>query len=73
MLDKIKRWYNGTPILEEHEDDEGDSSVSFLPMFYVEYHWTAKAARSVVSFYIRHWKWVWGTAITVVGIFLASR
>ncbi len=71
MLDKIKRWYNGTPILEEHEDDEGGSSVSFLPMFYVEYHWTARVVRSVVAFYLRHWQWIFPFAVSVIGLLLA--
>jgi len=53
MLAKIKRWYVG----------------HYLPYdgFY-ERHWTANAARAVVGFYLREWKWCWGTAMGIAGL-----
>lgn len=36
--------------------------------FYMERHWTATAARSVVSFYMKHWQWVWSTLIALAAL-----
>jgi hypothetical protein len=67
MLDWLKNWYGGELVIEPNEPD----SVFILPLMYKRYHWTAKAARTVVSFYLRHWQWVWGTIIGIASLWVA--
>ena len=53
-------------------DDE--RQVNFNEMIHMPAnrpHWSARPVRTIVSFYIRHWQWVWGTAIAVVGLWVA--
>lgn len=33
-----------------------------------ERHWTARVVRVLVKFYLREWKWVWGTSIALAGL-----
>lgn len=63
---RIKKWYNGETKSTGFE--EGNGYVVF-PIWFTEYHWTAKALRSSVSFYLKHWQWVWGTVLAVIGLF----
>ena len=65
MLQKIKRWYEGESKLEEFENDR-NSHVFIMPHLYTEYHWTAKIARRLVSFYLEHWKWIWSAALALL-------
>jgi hypothetical protein len=69
MLSKIKAWYGGkfTPY-----ENDPNSSVVILGWDY-ERHWTSKVAHVVVEFYLREWKWVWGTAFAISGLILALR
>lgn len=67
MLQWLKDWYNGELVIEPNEPD----SVFILPLMYKRYHWTAKAARTVASFYLRNWQWVWGTVIGVASLWVA--
>ena len=36
-----------------------------------EYHWTARIARAVVSFYLKNWQWVWGTVIALAALWVS--
>ena len=65
----LKRWYEGKYI--PHENDPG-SPVVFIGGSY-ERHWSAKAARALVEFWQREWKWTIGTAITIVGLLIAYK
>lgn len=69
MFKAIKRWYEGEAKMTEAE--VGPNHM-FIPAAYTEYHWTARVARAVVQFYLTHWKWLWGAAITLLGIYVAS-
>ena len=68
MLSRIKQWYDAESKVHEFENDP-NSSLVFMPSSYTEYHWSAKVARAIVSFYLRHWQWVWGTTIALVGLY----
>ena len=68
MFSRIKRWYGGEIKLHEFENDPR-SSVVIMPMIYTEFHWSAKIARAIVGFYMRHW--VWSTIIAVLGLYVA--
>jgi hypothetical protein len=58
---KIIRWYTGKN--EGHiEIPRFGSAYSFRK----KYHWTAKTARSVIHFYLRHWKWILGFILAVI-------
>lgn len=70
MFSRIKRWYEGEPKVQEIENDPR-SSIVFMPLIYTEYHWSAKVARAIVSFYLRHWQWLWSTAIALMGLYVA--
>jgi hypothetical protein len=68
MFKAIKRWYEGEAKMTEGIYGNG---LTLAPMPYTEYHWTARLARSFVQFYLDHWKWLWGAAITLLGIYVA--
>lgn len=66
----ISRWYNGrrivpTPLVQHFGD------VTFIDSPHTEYHWTAKAARAIVGYCRKHPQFVVGTALTIVGLYLA--
>lgn len=70
MLERVRRWYDGTPKLREYEN-EPNSMLVFMPTPYVERHWTAQVAHVVADFCRRHWHFVVGTVLALVGIWLA--
>ncbi|MDF1831805.1 MAG: hypothetical protein P1U52_05590 [Porticoccaceae bacterium] len=67
MLDKIRKWYEGKWVAYENPPN---SSVVIIGGDY-ERHWTASVARVLVTFYLAHWKWLWGFAVSLVGVYLA--
>lgn len=67
MLKWIKHWYNGET---EMDDPIIEPGLVIVPAPYTQYHWTAKIARSVVSFYLAHWQWIWGTVIAIASLFV---
>ena len=66
MWNKIKQWYEGEQIA--HENDPASLVVIFG--FYTKRHWTASVARAVVTFYLSHWKWLWGFVVSVFALYL---
>ena len=70
MFSKIKNWYNGETKIYEFRNDP-DDLIFVMPMIYTEYHWSAKIARSVVVFYITHWKWIWSSVFALLGLYVA--
>lgn len=69
MIQHVKEWYNGEVKIYEFDNDSDDGSLYVMPMIYTEYHWTAKAARNVVTFYIQHWQWIWSTLIAFLALY----
>ena len=67
MLKKIRNWYEGEIIPDANDPN---SSVVFIG-WHTERHWTAKIARAVVEFYLREWKWIFGTLIAVASLAMA--
>lgn len=61
----IGRWYQGVLLPVEPAPRSGPR------MLYYKRHWTAKIARIVVTFYLKNWQFVIGTAIGVLGLLLA--
>ena len=70
MVEWLKRWYEGRTEVTEFENDP-NSYIHVLPLVTTDYHWTTKVARALVSFYLKHWQWIWGTALAVAGLYLA--
>ena len=67
MFKAIKRWYQGEAKMTE--GDAGERYV-ILPAPYTEYHWTARCARTLVEFYLKHWQWLWGTAVALLAVYV---
>lgn len=70
MWNHIKRWYKGK-VTVHHFDNDKNSTVTIFPLIRVDYHWTAKIARYLVAFYLRHWQWILSTFIACGGLFVA--
>lgn len=66
LLDKIRSWYDGKSVPYENEPGSGFAVIGDR----VERSHSARAARVIVEFWLRHWKWCIGTAIAVVGLTL---
>lgn len=67
MISKIKKWYEGEFV--EYENDP--NSLAVMIGGYYKKHWTAEMTEGLVIFYLAHWKWLWGFAASVVGLYLA--
>ena len=59
---KLRRWYEG-----ELEPTGNDHVV----IMHFERHWSSRIAHTLVDFYLKEWKWIWGTLI-VVGLAIAK-
>ena len=70
LLLPIQKWYQGTSRLETFDKLQRDNVV-VVPILITEYHWTAKIFRAIVKFFSQHWKWFFGFAATVSGLYLA--
>jgi hypothetical protein len=68
MFRALERWYKGKTVETGGYKAPG---ILILPNRHVEYHWTARIARSFLGFYLRHWQWVWASAIALIGIYVA--
>lgn len=68
MMKRLNRWYNGETKIMEFENDPS-SSVVIFPAFYTEYHWSAKIARALVAFYLKHWQWLWLAVVAVATLY----
>ena len=70
MWKHVRRWYEGEGKTTVYETDP-DSGIVFMPSFHTEYHWTARTLHALVNFYGRNWQFLWGAALTVIGLYLA--
>ena len=61
MLRRLADWYRGTPVVQ---DRWSDSDPAIVGVTYRR-RWTAEAMRALVGFWMRHWRWIIGTAIAV--------
>jgi len=64
MRERIRAWWEGKFV---PYDDDPDNGV-FVMGGFTHRHWTSRAARAVVGFLGREWKWVIGTLIALVGL-----
>ena len=63
----IRDWYVGE---FEAYPNAPSSPIVVLGGWYRR-HWTAEVARTCVDFYLRHWQWVLGFILAVIGIVLS--
>jgi hypothetical protein len=52
IANAIARWYNGEYVAPDYDPH-------IVMMGHQRYHWSARAVRSLVEFYLEHWKWLW--------------
>jgi hypothetical protein len=70
MLNFIGRWYQRKSEIHEFENSP-DNSICIWPSFYIDYHWSARGARTLVAFYLQNWQSVWGTTIGLLNLYFA--
>lgn len=70
MLTKIKRWYEGTSRVTTYSAGTTSYGISGAALE-TDYHWTAKATRAAVHFYLQNWQWVWGFLLAVAGFIVS--
>jgi hypothetical protein len=59
----VKDWWDG-----KYVPHENTTHVVFIGGGKRKWHWTALAARAVVTFLTRHWQWAAGFALAAVGV-----
>ena len=69
VLSKVKHWYEGE---RRFYDNPPGASVVILG-WTEERHWTARIAHKLVEFWFAEWKWVLGTVVALVGLFIAYK
>lgn len=62
---KIGRWWQGRYV-------PPDQNSVVLYLGHYERHWTSEMAHIVADFYLAHWKWIIGTGIAVIGLYVAK-
>lgn len=70
MLKRFNRWYKGKTMIEEFDNDP-TSYIIVHPLIYTKRHWTAMVARTLITFYLKHWQWLWATAIGSASLWVA--
>ena len=66
-IDFPKITAKGLDYLEKHGgvSDENDPDSPGV------FHWTARLARLLMSFYTAHWKWIWTILIALIGTIIS--
>src|SRR5439155_15398653 len=71
MRKRIEEWYRG-PWMAPPPNDP-NSPIVFISAGSNEPHWTARAARALVGFWLAHWQFIIGTVLTVTGLLIACK
>jgi len=56
MIKRIKRWYSGEE--KPHTFEQPGGNVNIWPGLPTEYHWSAKAVRFIVGFFLKNAKFL---------------
>ena len=67
LRDKTKDWYEGEYVFYENKPD----SPFFVVGGYYVRHWTARAARRLIEFWLDNWKWCIGFLVSLAALTLA--
>ena len=62
LLKQISKWWDGETKAYD---------MPYVIGIYTERHWTSHWAHVAFDFYLRHWQWLWGSAIAIFGIYVA--
>lgn len=68
MKVRIKSWYEGEFVPRQNDPN---SALFFLNGGQAKRHWTATFIHWAIVFWLREWKWVIGTALAIIGVFIA--
>ena len=68
MWKRIHKWYEGEYVPFKNDSD---SMLVILDGDYKR-HWTARVARVLVEFWMKHWQWMITASIAVVGLIIAA-
>lgn len=64
IRNNIRKWWDGETKAYD---------IPGVIGWHTERHWTSDAVHVVWGFYLRHWKWLWGTAIAIsLGVMATS-
>jgi len=69
LVEKIRIWYRGRYV-PPPKSEPGDPFVIVSPGHY-EQPRLAKALEAVAQFWLQHWKWLIGTLIALIGVWVA--
>ncbi len=61
MFDRLKAWYEGTPV-------ESDPRSPVIFVNHYERSASSRAAHAVVDFFIKHWQWSIGIAVAIFSV-----
>ena len=61
------RWYDGK--YEQHVNDP--ESPAIFVGGWQKRHWSANAARLIVSFFLAHWQWITNTVLAIAALIAA--
>ena len=68
ILKQFRQWYYGKDIRVDSDEPDIVGGMGVLHETYKEFHWSAKIVCSLVSFYLLHWKWLWGIFLGIAAI-----
>lgn len=60
----IRQWWDGKLV-------ENDPHSPLIFLNHVEHHWAARAARAACAYARAHHQWLIGTALAVIGLWVA--
>jgi hypothetical protein len=66
ILERLQTWYRGTYVPPPRNNPT--DPIVFISLGYYEQPLLAKVLRVIGQFWLSHWQWIIGTAITIVGI-----
>lgn len=67
MRKLLKAWWRGEFIPYQNDPTSGVIFIGGIR----RRHWTSKVARSLFSFYLREWKWIWPFLVGAIGLGIA--
>ena len=68
---RLQEWYQGTYVPPPPNDP--DSHVVFISPGHYEQTPLAKAVKLLGAFWLKHWQWITGTALAVIGIVVSLK
>jgi len=67
---RILRWYHGTP---QAPYIGRTRTAAFFALQDNKRHWSSRLIHTIVTFYLREWRWIWTTIIALCALFIAFK